>query len=219
MREQFHGDLRRLADLLTGMGRTAARQIRLATTALLDGDLGAAEQVLAEDAALDADRDRCEEYAQRLLALQAPVAGDLRMIIAAIHCAERIERMGDLARHVAEQSTRMHPDHAVPESLRESFAELGKLTGHMAGDLAELIAGEDPRTGTARAFERMVAADEAIDQVHARLMTEITGAGWTGDVPDAVNATLLGRFYERFADQVVSVARMLDFAATGAKPV
>ena len=215
MREQFHGDLRKLADLLTGMSHTAARQIRLATTALLDSDLGAAEQVFAEDAALDADRDRCEDYAQRLLVLQAPVAGDLRLIIAAIHSAERIERMGDLARHVAERSRRSHPKPAVPDSLRDSFAELGRLAAQMATDLSELL---DQDAADTHSFARMVEADEAIDQMHARLMAEITAVGWPGNVPDAVNATLLGRFYERFADQVVSVARMLDFAATGTKP-
>jgi len=78
MREQFHGELRRLGDLLAGMSETAARQMRLATSALLESDLGTSEQVLAEDEALDRDRDLCLEYAQRLLALQAPVAGDLR---------------------------------------------------------------------------------------------------------------------------------------------
>jgi phosphate transport system protein len=214
MREQFHGDLRQLADLLSGMSRTAARQLRLATRALLDGDLGAAEQALAEDAALDADRDRCLDYAQRLLALQAPVASDLRSIIAVIHCAERIERMGDLARHVAELSQRVHPEIVVPEHLRESFAELGRLANDMAMKLTGLIDTQD-----VGCFERMVQDDEEIDQAHERLMREITSAEWAHGVPSAVNLTLAGRFYERFADQVVSVARMLDFAATGKRPV
>lgn len=213
MRERFHGDLGRLADLLGGMSHMAARQVRLATAALLDGDLGAAEQVIAEDRALDADRDRCEEYAQRLLAVQAPVAGDLRLVIAVVQCAERIERMGDLARHVAELSRREHPRPVVPDDVRDSFAELGRLATDMAVRLTELIERQD-----SGCFARMVEADNRIDELHAVLMLEITRSGWRHGVPSAVNLTLLGRFYERFADQAVSVAKMLEFAATGKRP-
>lgn len=213
MRERFHGDLSRLADLLGGMSHMAARQIRLATAALLDGDLGAAEQVVAEDKALDADRDRCEEYAQRLLALQAPVASDLRLIIAVVQCAERIERMGDLARHVAELARRVHPGRVVPDDVRDSFVELGRLASDMATKLTDLIDRQD-----SGCFARMVEEDNRIDALHTRLMLEITGREWRHGVPSAVNLTLVGRFYERFADQVVSVARMLDFAATGKRP-
>jgi phosphate transport system protein len=210
MRDEFHGELRRLGELLEGMSETATRQMRLATSALLECDLGISEQVLAEDAALDADRDLCLDHAQRLLALQAPVAGELRTIITAIHCAERIERMGDLARHVAELARRVHPGSAVPPSLRSSFAELGRLTTGMGASLGELINSSD-----SDGCERMTAADELVDQLHSRIMVRLTGPDWSDGVAAAVNATLLARFYERFADQVVSVARRLDFAVTG----
>lgn len=213
MREEFHGELRRLGELLAGMSDTAARQVRLATAALLNGDLGAAEQVLAEDVALDADRDQVEQDAQRLLALQAPVAGDLRTIITAIHCAERIERMGDLARHVAEQSRRQHPEPVVPEALRPSVEELSTLVGAMAQSLTELI-----RDTAADAFDRMEAADEQVDAAFKRLMAEVTSDEWPYGVASAVNMSLLLRFYERFADQVVSVARRLAYAAVGVLP-
>jgi phosphate transport system protein len=192
------------------MSETATRQMRLATSALLDTDLGTSELVLAEDAALDADRDLCLEHAQRLLALQAPVAGELRTIISVIHCAERIERMGDLARHVAELARRVHPGSAVAPSLRSSFAELGELTTAMAATLTELIVSND-----SDGCQRMTLADEQVDKVHSGIMMRITGPDWQDGVAAAINATLLGRFYERFADQVVSVARRLDFAITG----
>jgi phosphate transport system protein len=213
MREQFHGDLRRLGDMLAGMSDTAARQMRLATAALLQGDLGAGEQALAEDKALDADRDRCEEDAQRLLALQAPVAGDLRTIITTVHCAERLERMGDLARHIAELSARAHPDSVVPEPLRDRFAELGRTTSDMASTLTELIRNTD-----GCAYHRMQAADEQVDAMCRDLMAETANDRWPYGVPSAVNVSLLCRFYERFADQVVSVARRLDYAVEGVVP-
>jgi phosphate transport system protein len=210
MRDEFHGELRRLGELLEGMSETATRQMRLATSALLECDLGISEQVLAEDAALDADRDLCLDHAQRLLALQAPVAGELRTIITPIHCAERIERMGDLARHVAELARRVHPGSAVPPTLRSSFTELGRLTTGMGQSLSQLINSSD-----SDGYERMRAADEQVDQLHSTIMVRLTGPDWSDGVGAAVNVTLLARFYERFADQVVSVARRLDFAVTG----
>jgi phosphate transport system protein len=213
VREQFHGQLRHLGNQLAGMSEIAARQMRLATKSLLDSDLGVAEQVLAEDATLDADRDRCEQDAQKLLALQAPVAGDLRTVIAALHCAQRIERMGDLARHVAEASRRNHPEPVVPAPLVGSFAELGRLDVDMADALRPVILDAD---GTA--FERMVAMDERVDTINHRLMTDVTDTRWRHGVAAAVNIALLARFYERFADQAVSVARQLDFALTGTLP-
>jgi phosphate transport system protein len=214
MREGFHGELRRLGDLLAGMSGTAARQMRLATKALLENDLGIAEQVLAEDIALDADRDQCERDAQKLLALQAPVAGDLRTVIAAVHCAERLERMGDLAAHIAEAARRTHPHPVTPQPLAPIFAELGELDATMAETLGTLIVD-----GDSAAFAALVAEDERVDALHKRLMAETTGEGWEFGVPSAVNVALLARFYERFADQAVSVARRLDFALTGSLPV
>jgi phosphate transport system protein len=213
VREQFRGQLRRLGDQLASMSEIAARQMRLATKSLLDSDLGVAEQVLAEDSALDASRDRCERDAQKLLALQAPVAGDLRTVIAALHGAERIERMGDLARHVAEASRRNHPEPVVPAPLVEHFVELGSLDVDMAEALRQVIMDAD-RT----AFQHMVAMDERVDALHHRLMAEATDTRWPYGVAAAVNIALLARFYERFADQAVSVARQLDFALTGTLP-
>jgi phosphate transport system protein len=214
MREGFQGELRRLGDLLAGMSDTAARQMTLATKALLENDLGVAEQVLADDAALDADRDQCGRDAQKLLALQAPVAGDLRTVIAAVHCAERIERMGDLAAHIAETCRRTHPHSIVPTTLAPVFAELGERDASMAASLSDLIIH-----GDSAAFGAMVVEDERVDELHSDLMATVTRADWSFGVTSAVNVALLARFYERFADQAVSVARRLDFALTGTLPV
>ncbi|HEX4702899.1 MAG TPA: PhoU domain-containing protein [Pseudonocardiaceae bacterium] len=214
MRERFRGELRRLGGLLAGMSATAGRQLSLATESLLRNDLGVSDRVLAEDAGLDRNRDRCVADAQRLLALQAPVAGDLRAVLAAVYCAERIERMGDLARHVAEMSRRAHPLSAVPLSLHSSFAELGRMGVRMADAVTVLIGGED---GSA-AFDRMVADDDRVRAAHRRLMGQVVDPRWPYGVAVAVNVALLGRFYGRFADQAVSVARRLEFAVTGTLP-
>ncbi|GAB2771479.1 phosphate signaling complex PhoU family protein [Amycolatopsis magusensis] len=213
MRERFHGQLKDLGEQLARLSATAATELRLANCALFDCDLGVAAEVVAADRLLDAARDECELAAHRLLALQAPVAGDLRLVLAAVYCADRLERMGDLARHIAETAARAHPDRAVPEELLPAFEQLAACTAGMAEDLQGFLT----RAG-GPAFERMRAAETEADALHQHVLTRVTDPRWPYGVPVAVNVTLLARFYGRFADQAVSVARRADFATTGALP-
>jgi phosphate transport system protein len=213
MRENFHGDLARLGEQLGGMCRLAAESMRQANRALLTADLPLAEQVLTADDELDRAREACEEQAQSLLALQAPVAGDLRTILAAVYCAEKIERMGDLAAHVADTARFTHPDHAVPAELEAAFTEMGEIAAGMADRVGELILG-DAQGGYAELDE----TDHAVDALHSRVLATITNENWTHGVQAASSLALIARFHERFADQTVSVAKRLEFAETGEAP-
>ena len=212
MREEFQGELERLTRRLAQMCDAAAAAVRRATDALVNADLDLAQQVIAEDDALDALRAQCEEEAYTLLALQAPVAGDLRRVLAVVYCAEKIERMGDLAAHIADTARFAHPSPAVPADLAPTFERMGRLDAEMAERVAAQI-----RTGT-DGFTALRQADETVDALHAGLLTEITGGTWQHDQRAAVTAALTTRFYERFADQAVSVAKRLDFASTGDLP-
>jgi phosphate transport system protein len=213
VREAFHGDLARLGVQLAEMCGMAARSMRDASRALLTADLQLAEQVLAADVGLDRARQECEEHAQSLLALQAPVAGDLRTILAAVYCAEKIERMGDLAAHIADTARFTHPEHAVPAELEGVFAELGEIAAGMADRLGELIVGD-----AGGGFAELDETDEAVDSLHARVLTSITGESWAHGVRSATSLALLARFYERFGDQAVSVSKRMEFAETGETP-
>jgi phosphate transport system protein len=213
MRENFHGDLARLGEQLGEMCRLAAESMRRASRALLTADLGLAEQVLTADDDLDRARQACEEQAQSLLALQAPVAGDLRTILGAVYCAQKIERMGDLAAHIADTARFTHPDHAVPAELEDVFTELGEIASGMADRVGEMILG-DAQGGYAELDE----TDHSVDALHSRVLSSITSDGWTHGVQAASSLALVARFYERFADQSVSVAKRLEFAETGEKP-
>jgi phosphate transport system protein len=214
MREAFHHDLGRLGNDLADMCAAAARAMRLATTALLTADLCLAEQVLTADTELDAQRAQCEENAYALLALQAPVARDLRQILAVVYCAERIERMGDLAAHIADTARRAHPEHVVPDELTDVFAELGDVTARMADRVVELV-----RSNAEGAFDELRRTDETVNTLHAKALSVVTGDGWRHGQRPAIAVALATRFYERFADQAVSVARRLEFADTGSLPV
>jgi phosphate transport system protein len=213
MRESFHGELTELSELLGAMCARAATAMRNATRALLSADLVTAEEVLSDDDKLDALRDECEERARQMLALQAPKASDLRLVLSVVYCAERIERMGDLAEHVASTTRRVHPSHVVPPELRDTFASLGTITANMADALVTHIA--DPREGR---FAELNETDHQVDDLHAAVLREITADSWSHGVPTATCLALVARFYERFADQAVSVAKRVEFVSTGVTP-
>jgi phosphate transport system protein len=213
VREEFHGGLARLGEDLSDMCLRSGQAMRQATEALLNADLPLAERVLGADAELDDKRALCQEKAYGLLALQAPVARDLRVVLTAVYCAEKIERMGDLAAHIADAARFAHPSHAIPAELVDSFAELGEITAGMADRVSALVV--DPREG---AFDELERIDGKVDDMHAEILTSVTGPKWTHSAATASQIALVARFYERFGDQSVSVARRIEFAATGTMP-
>lgn len=213
MRDAFHGDLNQLGQQLAAMCDAAASAMRDATKALLEADLRLAEQVLGADAKLDAQRTECEELAYSLLALQSPVARDLRIVLAATYCAQKIERMGDLAAHIADTARFTHPEHAVPADLADVFAELGDVAAGMADRLAVLVISP-----TAGSFAELEEIDCRVDRQHAAVLAKISAVDFEHGPQTAASLALVARFYERFGDQAVSVAKRLDFAATGQIP-
>ncbi|HEX6357746.1 phosphate signaling complex protein PhoU [Actinophytocola sp.] len=213
MREAYHVELGQLADELADMCSMSATAMELATRALLDADLGLAEQVIGDDVKIDDARSACEEHAYALLALQAPVATDLRTVLAAIHAAESLERMGDLALHVAKAARRRHPNPVLPEQVRPYFSEMGRVAVELARDAERVILNKDVEQ--ARSMEE---ADDEMDDLHRHLFSVIMDKQWPHGVAAAVDVTLLGRFYERFADHAVSVAKRVVFVVTGRMP-
>jgi len=213
MREAYHVELERLADKLAEMCGMAATAMERATSSLLEVDLPLAEQVITDDQKIDDARARCEEQAYALLALQAPVATDLRTVLAAIHAAESLERMGDLALHVARAARRRHPEPVLPDEVATHFAEMGKVAVRLARQAEEVI-----RTRDVDAAKALDLADDEIDDIHRHLFTVIMDKNWQHGVAAAVDATLLGRFYERYGDHAVSVANRMVFVATGKMP-
>jgi phosphate transport system protein len=213
MREAYHVELEQLAGNLAAMSLQVADALERATKALLEVDLGLAEQVISDDQKVDDARAQCEEQAYALLALQAPVATDLRTVLAAIHAAESLERMGDLALHVAKAARRRHPEPVLPESVRPYFAEMGSVAVGLARQAELVIKNKD-----VEAAKNLEAADDQVDDIHKHLFTVIMDRDWPYGVASAVDVTLLGRFYERFADHAVSVARRMVFVVTGKMP-
>ena len=213
MRAAYHEKLSGLNDELAQMSQMAGEAMKKATTALLEGDLDLAEEVISSDTDIDALRTSAEEQAFGLLALQAPVAGDLRSVIAAIHSAGDLERMGDLALHVAKAARRRHPELVLPQEVAPYFAEMGRVALDLSQDARRVLLDRDIEL----AFT-MESDDDAMDDLHRHLFTVMMDKDWPHGVAPAVDVTLLGRFYERFADHAVGVARRVVFMVTGKMP-
>jgi phosphate transport system protein len=164
--------------------------------------------VLIDDLRTDA-----EEKAFGLLALQSPVATDLRVVIAAIHGAGDIERMGDLALHVAQAARRRHPQPVLPSEVAPYFAEMGRIATALARKAADVIRTRDVAEATT-----LESDDDAMDDLHRHMFSVLMAPSWTHGVGPAVDIALLGRFYERYADHAVTVARRVVYVVTGRMP-
>jgi phosphate transport system protein len=210
MRTAFHERLDALTAQLGEMCGLAGVAMERATHALLQADLALAEQVIAEHDRITAMGARVEESAFVLLALQAPVAGDLRAVISSLKNVADVERMSALALHVAKITRRRHPMHALPEEVNGYFAEMGQLAVDLGDSAREVMLSGDPRRAAELRHE-----DDAMDELHRHLFTVLMDREWKHSVAAAVDVTLLGRFYERFADHAVEVGRRVIFQATG----
>lgn len=213
MRDAYQMQLDELADTLAGMCERVAVAMADATRALLDGDLQLAERVISDDLTIDEARAAAEEQAFALLALQAPVATDLRVVVSAIHGAGDIERMGDLALHVAQAARRRHPNLVLPAEVAPYFAEMGRVGCALARKAADVIRSRDIDAAT-----QLESDDDAMDDLHRHMFTVLMDRNWSHGVGPAVDITLLARFYERYADHAVAVARRIVYVVTGRMP-
>jgi phosphate transport system protein len=213
MRTAYYQQLSELSNQLGDMCGLAGDAMEHATSALLHADLDLAEQVIADHEHIAAMSQRAESTALKLLALQAPVAGDLRKIVGAIHICADIERMGALAVHVATISRLRHPDCALPDDVRDSFAEMGARSVQLARTAREVLLTSD--SGKAG---RLQQEDDAVDAEHRHLFTLLIDHKWQDGVCSAVDVALLGRYYERFADHAVEIGRRVVFEQTGGLP-
>ena len=213
MRTAYHEQLSALTEHLGEMCGLSGRAMEHATQALLQADLVLAEQVITDHDQIVAMSHQAEENAFVLLALQAPVAGDLRSIVSSIQIVADIDRMGALALHVAKIARRRHPQHALPEEVNGYFAEMGRLAVELGNSAQAVLLSRDPEKAA-----RIREDDDAMDDLHRHLFTVLMDRDWKHGVAAAVDVTLLGRFYERFADHAVEVARRVIFQVTGTLP-
>ncbi|MDQ4103733.1 MAG: phosphate signaling complex protein PhoU [Actinomycetota bacterium] len=213
MRSEFRG---KLDALVIDLGRTAGlagRMMTNATIALHQADLALAGLVITNRNQMNAMLDEMEQHCITLLALQAPVAGDLRVVIAALRAVGHLRRMGDLARHIAVLARLKHPKLTVSGKVRPVLARMSLLASQLAEDAAVAIQYHDPLSA-----HRLAEADEEVDALRRHLFDVLFAEDWSDGVEQAVDAALIGRYYERFADHAVAIAREVCYLATGRIP-
>jgi phosphate transport system protein len=210
MREAFTERLEGITSQLIDMTRKAGDQIRAATTALLDADIQLADRTVAADAELNRDQLEVDERVLELMATQAPVAGDLRTMLAAQGSASDLERMGDLAVHVAKVARMRYPEVAVPEEFRTTFKNMGQTAEAMAAKAGSVL-----RLRDLEAAVELATDDDEMDRLHRSLFVVMFDDSWSRSVEVAVDVALLGRYYERFADHAVNIAANVRYMVTG----
>ncbi|MCU1471704.1 MAG: phoU [Glaciihabitans sp.] len=210
MREVFQQELREVQERLIEIADLVALSIENATRAFNESNVSLAETVIADDNKIDAAAQELDELAINILARQQPVARDLRIVVSALRISASLERMGDMSEHIAQLARYRFPDKVVPKSLRPTFAEMGRLDVEIARKLVELLKTEDVVIA-----EDIRNEDDKIDALHLSVFDKVLGETWKGEAIDTVDATLASRYHERFADHAVSIAKKVQYLATG----
>jgi phosphate transport system protein len=210
VRKVFQAELHQIGEELIEISQLVSEAIQKANSAFQGADTELAQEVIAADARIDFLQNDLDERAIDILALQGPVASDLRMIVGALRMSASLERMGDLARHVAQLARLRFPANVIPENIRATFDELAELDTEIAGKVTELLETRNLDLGN-----EISAANARVNELHAGVFRAIASESWDQSAPTTVDVTLASRYYERFADHGVSVARKVTYLVTG----
>jgi phosphate transport system protein len=210
MRTIFTAELTQLGDDLVTMSQLVETAVSTAGTALLTADLTLAESVIAADAKIDALEGQIDERCIQILVKQQPVARDLRIVVTALRMTASLERMGDLAQHIAEVARLRYPATAIPEPMVPTFAEMTDAAARVARRITTLLETHDLELAA-----EIEADDDTLDNLHAKTFTSVLEPQWYGAPQEVIDVTLVGRYLERFGDHAVSIARRIVYLVTG----
>lgn len=210
MRELFKQEMQQLGDDLEKQGREVARSMKRATESLKDANLALAEQVIDADKRIDALERNLDEMGISLLARQAPVAADLRTVVSALRISSTLERMGDLARHVAYVARGRYPERVNTGPIYDLLVEMAEHATIVGERVAELLDTHDLSLA-----ERIEEEDNLLDELHQKSFSLILDPANEVDRQAIIDSVLLARYMERFGDHGVSIARRITFLVTG----
>jgi phosphate transport system protein len=213
IRSAFQDELDGVSQSLVDLTNMVSESIVKSSKALLTADLKLAEEVIATDAKIDDYQHDLDTRIIDIIARQQPVASDLRALITALRMSADLERMGDLSHHIAKVARLRHPNNAIPNDLVLAFTEMGYVAEKLATKVATVITTRD--TDMALQVEK---DDDEMDDLHRKVISGIISNGSSITIESAIDLTLLGRYYERFADHAVAVARRVYFLVKGEFP-
>jgi phosphate transport system protein len=210
MRDAFHDELDAITQTLVDMADLVQGAMADATTALLTADLALAEKVIAQDDLIDNMQHELDARTMLVLAKQQPVASDLRILVTSLRMSADLERMGDMAHHIAKLARMRHPATAVPAEISLTIQEMGRVAGLIIEKLAGIIESRNLEDAKQLAID-----DDEMDKLHRKLIQTLVDKSWPHGTETAIDLTLLGRYYERCADHAVSIARRDHYLVTG----
>ncbi|AEK35934.1 Phosphate uptake regulator [Corynebacterium variabile DSM 44702] len=205
--------MRTFAHDLSLMSDRVRTMMSEACLALFDADIEKAETVLSSIDGVEELRKKAEQTSFELLALEGPVARDLRQVVSGTYIVEDLARMAALAVHVARTARRHHPDHTLPEQIEPYFREMARLTDEIGAKLHDVLVTYDPEKAMELALD-----DDAVDDLHEHMFQLTTKREWPFPVSVAVDVTLLSRFFERYSDHAVNIGTRVVYLATGKQP-
>mgnify|MGYP001383030845 CR=1 FL=1 len=210
MRELFQQELREVQEQLVSIAELVAAAMKDAVGAFESSDVTLAESVIARDRKIDDAVVELDEHAINILARQSPVARDLRLVVSALRISSSLERMGDMAEHLAQLARYRFPEKVAPKSVRPTFTEMGQLDIEMSTMLVELL-----RTNDTAIAQKIRDEDDKVDALHLSVFETLLSDAWSQETETTVDATLASRYLERFADHAVSIAKKMIYLATG----
>lgn len=210
MRVAFHKELESLDQEIVRMGALVEQSTQMATIALVEDDYELAQKVRDGDEAIDDVFLDIEKRALTLLAQQAPVAGDLRLIVAILRVVNDLERSGDLAYNIAKLS--QGEDFRQPElkEVRMLISRLGEAASQLMGRAIDAWAAKDERLAA-----DMARQDDQIDELHAQLIEKLVELKDQESLGPALRLALVGRYFERIGDHAVNLADRVRYYITG----
>jgi len=210
IRSVFQDELDSVSQSLVDLTSMVSASMEQATTAILNSDLNLAQEVIAADEKIDDFQHEIDARIIDIIARQQPVASDLRALVTALRMSSDLERMGDLSHHVAKIARLRHPEPAVPTELIQTITSMGTAAVKITKKTGIVISTRD--TDMALEVER---DDDEIDNLHRQLIGILIEPTWKHGIETAIDLTLLGRYYERYADHAVSISRRVYFLVTG----
>jgi len=210
MRNAFQEELDSIHDTLVKMGRLVAESMAEATQALLQPNLEIAEKVIKNDDVIDDMQHELDARTMMIIARQSPVAGDLRTLVTSLRMSADLERMGDMAHHIAKLARMRFPNCAVPDEIKETIVNMDRVAVSIIKKTTEAI--DTRNTTLALELEK---DDDEMDKLHRNLFKVLMDEKWGHGTELAIDMTLLGRYYERCADHAVSVGRRVYYMVKG----
>ncbi|MBN9612836.1 MAG: phosphate signaling complex protein PhoU, partial [Actinobacteria bacterium] len=198
-------------DRLVQIAELVETAIQQATIAFGSSDVALAEQVIDGADEVDQLAGQLDELTIDILARQQPVASDLRLMVGALRMSSSLERMADLAQHIAQLARYRYPESAIPQGLCKTFAKMGEIDIEMASRLVALLRTQEPAL-----IDGIRDLDDELDELHAKVFEKVLSDKISADATGVVDATLASRYHERFGDHAVHISKQMNFFLSGA---